>query len=98
MYPYADNPPDECYHCLEKANRIQDVSYWFNAILDQLYDREEFNSEELERYLDEMAGCLNMKLPSGHLVVTKENPKNDILDEWKTFNNQYLISLKSMGV
>ena len=90
----------ECFECMEKENRIDDVKYWFRAVLDQLYGMEEFNKENLERYLEELSGYLNMKIPSTDLSVVRKNRTVDMtpmLDAWKNTNNQYLKSLVQIG-
>lgn len=93
MFSYYDEPSHECFECLEKENRIQDITYWFKAVTDQLYGREEFDAETLERYLDELAGYINTKLPSQKLAVEP----SPILENWKVINNHYLKSLASSG-
>jgi hypothetical protein len=98
MYCLNDNPQPDCDECLESTKLIRDVKYWFQAVLDQIYDKEDFSAEELERYLDEMAGCLDMKLPAAVIAVDREKSESTLLDEWKTFNNKFLNSLNTVGV
>lgn len=117
MYAYQYNEPyaePECFACSEKENKITDVMYWLRAVLDQLYGLEEFDAECLERYLDELAHVVDMKLPKLELAVgslrnsetvARENRTTDtnfsvILNGWVEANNQYLKSLtcKNLGV
>ena len=64
--PYAE---EECFECSEKENVLTDVSYWLRAVLDQLYGLEEFKADDLERYLEELAHVVKMKLPKFDLAV-----------------------------
>lgn len=97
MFRYENEPPVECFECCEKANRIDEVKYWVNALLDQLYGIEEFSIENLESYLEELTFRLEMKLPNQRLAVVRKNRTDDILDSWKQFNNQYLNNLAKTG-
>lgn len=99
--PYAE---EECFACSEKENKLTDVAYWLRAVLDQLYGLEEFNSESLEHYLDELAHVVQMKLPQLELAISKgetvvrksqttESNISVMLNSWISANNQYLKSL-----
>jgi hypothetical protein len=97
---FYDEPPSKCFECAQKENRIDDIKYWFRAVLDQLYGLEEFDTDSLERYAGEAAAYLDMKLPNKNLAVVRKNRTVDVqpmLDSWKSANNQYLKSLAKTG-
>jgi hypothetical protein len=99
MFTYYKEEED-CFDCCEKENRLGDVKYWFRAVLDQLYGKEEFNSEELERYLEELGGYLDMKVPSTQLSVVRKDRTVEMapmLDAWKQASVQYLKNLAKAG-
>jgi hypothetical protein len=93
--PYSQAP---CYSCREKEDTLKEISYWFRAILDQLYGREKFSLEDLETYLDELAHHLHLNLPKEKLQLAMKPsslplPFSQELQSWKDFNQQYLKSL-----
>lgn len=97
---YYDEPPAECFECSEKENRLDDIKYWFRAVLDQLFGLEEFDAESLERYAEELAAYLDMKIPSQPLAVVRKNRTVEMapmLDAWKSASVQYLKSLAKTG-
>lgn len=97
---YYDEPPAECFECSEKENRLDDVKYWFRAVLDQLFGVEEFDAKSLERYTEELAAYLDMKIPSQALAVVRKNRTVEMapmLDAWKSASVQYLKSLAKTG-
>ena len=103
---YYDEPPAECFECSEKENRLDDVKYWFQAIVDQLYGvMGEFDAEELDRYVQEAAAYLGMKMPTRggepiELAVVRKNRTVEMapmLDAWKSASVQYLKSLAKTG-
>ena len=96
MYLY-DDPPPECFNCLEKDNQLDDIKYWFTAILDQLFGLEDFNAQDLKWYINEITLSLGMKCPEKALSVVRENRTVEALDAWKRFNNQYLNNLAKTG-
>lgn len=95
----------ECFECMEKENRLDEVKYWFRAILDQLYGAEEFNPEKLEDYLQELASYIGMSgkpfLRTLSVTGVRKNrtveKTTEMLEEWKTLNNQYLTTLAKTG-
>lgn len=101
MFLYEEPQAEyECFQCNEKSNRLDDIKYWFRAVLDQLYGMEKFNAEDLQLYLEEMSAYLDMKIPSHDLVVVRKGCTVDmtpILDIWKTTSNEYLKSLVKIG-
>lgn len=97
---YYDEPPAECFECSEKENRLDDVKYWFRAVLDQLFGLEEFDAERLEQYAEELAAYLDMKIPRQPLAVIRKNRTVEMapmLDAWKSASVQYLKSLAKTG-
>ena len=94
MFLYDEPPAEyECIDCMEKENRLDDVKYWFRAVLDQLYGMEEFKAEDLKRYLEELSAYLSMKIPTHDLAVVRKDRTVELtpmLDAWKQANNQYL--------
>jgi hypothetical protein len=99
MYVYRENPPLECWECLQKDNRLGDVLYWFRAVIDQLYGNEEFDDLALEHYLNEVAGYLNIRLPEKSLAVTcKANSSLSEIEDWQQFNTNYFKELAKVGV
>ena len=123
MYMYQDEPycEEECYACTEKEQTIKDVKYWFQAVLDALYCSKaelddlfcQYEEGDLEYYLEELAGYLNMKLPQKEIQVIRKNRTTELsgnsgkleqplsitymLDSWKEANNSYLKSLTYTG-
>ena len=100
MYMLFDEPPCECMECLEKDNKMQDVRYWFRAVLDQLYGLEEFDLEFLQHSLEQLGACVEIKFPEKPLIVQEKKPEtiSEMLDAWKVYNKNYLKSLAPTGV
>lgn len=88
MFLY-DEPMSECYHCSQKEDTLGEIKYWFNAVLDQFYGRDEFNSQEIERFLQEISSTLGVKMPP--------EPITNTLNTWIEYNNNYLKSLTAKG-
>jgi hypothetical protein len=109
MYFLADEPEPEqnCFCCMHKEDVISDVQYWLRAVLDQLYGLEEFNQEDLERYIEELAHVVEMRIPQVPLAVVREKrtvetqPSVDltpVLNAWKILSTTYLKSLTNTGI
>lgn len=103
MYPYHDYEPDfQCFECQEKTDVFIQISHWLSAVIDQLYDLEEFDAEMLEYYLSQLAIYTKVKLPQSKLsVVPKESvllETPNVLERWKSLNKHYLKSLVQTGV
>ncbi len=97
MYLQED---EECFGCLEKDNRIDDIKYWFRAVLDQLFGVETFDTNQLDFYLEELAQRLGIDMPEPPLAVVRKNQTTDateMLNAWRYFNNQYLTTLQKTG-
>jgi hypothetical protein len=92
---YADDPPPECFKCLELENKLDDVAYWLRGLLDQLYGIEEFNLSLIEHHLAELAHTAKMTIPNRDLAIRAKDETSTMLDSWKIYNNGYL---KSLGV
>lgn len=100
---YFDDPiPDVfCYECEEKEGTINEIKYWFQAILTLSYRKASHLDEEFERelecYLDELALRLGIKLPKTDIqLARKPSPQvkaDTMLDIWKSFNQDYLNNI-----
>lgn len=93
--PYAER---ECFECTEKENALASIKDWLEGLIQQLYGQEPFSARMVENCLDEIAHSVGLKLPESDLqIVAKQKrpaPLTDqILDKWKSLNNQYLKSL-----
>ncbi len=92
--PYAEEP---CISCEEHEQSTSEIVQWFEALLDLVYSKEPLDEIEFETCLDEIASYLGMKLPDGKVRIAREHPAtnmlNQILETWKTANNQYLRNL-----
>jgi hypothetical protein len=92
----------ECCECKEKEKVLDDVKYWFKAVIDTLYHDDD-SLEELERYLEELAFCIGMNVPGGDLQIIRKNRTlqsvhtSEILQAWKNVNNNYLKSFIHKG-
>jgi|HubBroStandDraft_3_1064219.scaffolds.fasta_scaffold00795_14 hypothetical protein len=99
MFLY-DEPPAECFHCEAKDETLKELRYWFRSVCELIYGIEEFNAENLDYYLNEIALHLGVKFPDGPPVVEAKPKQNDIsmlLDAWKNANVEYLKSLSPTG-
>lgn len=96
---YSDEPPVECWQCDEKNNKIDDIKYWFRAVLEQLYGQEEFDAKSLENCLDELSGFLDMKLPKQQLAVVGHvrDDMSQLLDGWQKYNKEFFNQLAKVG-
>lgn len=97
---YYDEPYEEhcCVYCEEHDTAKQDTTEFMLGILEQLYGKERYDDAMLENCLDEVAAYFGLKLPQTKLAIKPKSsmphPITDqILDKWKSFNNQYLKSL-----
>ena len=91
---------EECFGCLEKDNRIDDIKYWFRAVLDQLFGVETFDTNQLYFYLEELAQRLGIDTPEPPLAVVRKNQTTDVtqvLNAWRNFNYQFLKELQKTG-
>lgn len=99
MY-YCDEPM-ECYGCSDRDNKLEDIRYWFQGVLDQLYGQSSFDALELEWFLNELTSRLGMKLPHEPLAIVRENRIVELptamLESWKEYNTQYLKNLSQTG-
>lgn len=94
MY-YHDEPycEQECCGCEAHEETLRNLKDFFSGVLENLYNANKYNEQDLENCLDEMAGYLGMKLPRGELQVRGAAPMTKILEDWKVMNNAYLQSL-----
>jgi hypothetical protein len=92
--------PCDCFDCMEKENRLDDIKYWFKALTDQIFGIEDFDSETLSYYVNELTLRLGIDFPKSPVSVVRKDHTIDIdkmIDVWKHFNNQYLANLEKTG-
>jgi hypothetical protein len=88
MYIYCDEDYEmkECAACKEQHDQIGELKYWFKGLLEVLYSND-FDVEDFEGHLEEIAASLEMKVPSKDIVLTKKNAQ-DVLLSWINWNNK----------
>lgn len=96
MY-YYDEPyyEPECSDCEDHSKVMNDLAHWIEGLIELCYSSKELDRDEFENHLEEIAHYVGLKIPAGKLTIARE-PKPrvlDILDAWKSANNQYLKSL-----
>lgn len=57
----------------ELEKKLENVTDFFEGVLDQLYGKEEFDKSHLENCLDEIANSLDVKMRTEDLVVERIN-------------------------
>ena len=107
MYLQTETAPEcDTIGFKEKYWRLGEVKYWVQAIIDQLYGIEAFAEEDLDRYIQELCCCIDMRIPRRaskrmDLVVERKSQAasidDSLLETWKQFNNQFLKSLNNTG-
>lgn len=97
---YYDEPYEEhcCVYCEEHDQAKEDMRPFMEGLVDQLYGNERFDSVILDNWLEELALYFGIKMPDAPLKIKSAQshpiPLTDqILDKWKSLNNQYLKSL-----
>ncbi len=106
MYIYPDEPycGDNCNQCNSYESKLENVKYWLEYLMDQIYSKSTFDEGEFENCLEELCDSVDMKLPKEQLCITRKNPapsaSNPVMKEfdiegWKTWNNEYLKQLVS---
>lgn len=99
MFSYQENCIEtECYACEEKKESLESIKEWMQSLIHQLYGAEPFDLMMIENCLDEMAHSIGLKLPKEDLQILPKTRRpapitDQILDKWKSLNNQYLKSL-----
>lgn len=86
----------ECHHCTKHESDKLSAADFLQGIVDQLYGREEFNADELDRYMEEICHILEVRYPATKLVVSGrkvDNVKPLYIEDWKNWNTQYLQQL-----
>lgn len=99
MY-YYDEPDTErpCIECEDKDQQINDITYWFEALLDLAYSKNSLDEVELENCLGEMAAFLGKRLPKRDIQIARKTSSNPrkvevMLEYWKDANTQYFNNL-----
>ncbi len=93
--PYTEKP---CVECEDKEQQINEITNWFEALLDLVYSKEPLDEVEFETCLDEMAQYLGKKLPKGDIQISRKTSSNPnqvdvMLEYWKDANTQYFNNL-----
>jgi hypothetical protein len=89
----------ECYDCQTKQDTIDEVKYWLNIVVEQIYSTSELNEASFEDDLDELCTLLKIKLPKGAPQIVrkpKEAPMPEYVSHWLQFNKSHLETLKSI--
>lgn len=68
-YYEEDFQENECFNCKEKDERIENSAIMLKGILDILYGNEEFDSDKLEFYLEELSNSLEFKMKTSTLKI-----------------------------
>lgn len=93
-----------CSTCEENSERLSEIKYWFTAALEQFYTNKSIDNLDLENCLDEICHKLGIKLPNGDLDIqrvermpytNKSDVKRFDIQEWKSWNNQYLKAINT---
>lgn len=95
------NPSHYCYDCDEKEGILNEIKYWFNALLTLSYQKPLALEEEFERefeiYLEELACCIGQKIPKRDIQLARKiNPQlraDLMLEEWVSYNQQHLTNI-----
>lgn len=77
MYIYADEEyaEPECFECQAYDNKIDDIKYWLNFLLDQLYGKEKLNVEECDSFIQEICALVGAHMPEQALAIQiKQKP------------------------
>jgi hypothetical protein len=94
MYFFAEEY--DCVACENHVNAMSEIKYWMQELLDQFYSTEEFNADDCERSLMEIAGSLGLKIPTQDLQIERKHylqPDELPIDKWVEWNNKYLKHL-----
>lgn len=86
-----------CIDCQDHEKTKEGVAYWFQAILDELYGKEEIDIEAISVSIEECSHLLGIKCHNESLSLQrgcKVAPiiKLDVIQEWKSFNKNYLFN------
>jgi hypothetical protein len=83
--------PLECYTCMKLENQIDNIRYWYETLLGQLYSDESLFIESLEYVLEQLGAYVGAKIPDRDINVSRSNVID--LKAWKEYNLTYLQSL-----
>jgi len=88
---------------MHEPNKIEDVRYWLDYLLDQLYSTNKLDLQECERCLEELCSVVGIKVPKEEIAIErklfplaqfKAEEKKTSIEDWKKWNNRYLKELK----
>jgi molybdopterin/thiamine biosynthesis adenylyltransferase len=101
MYIYSDEPPckEECFDCMHKENKIDDIKYWLTNLLEQLYSDEKLDIQDAENCLEELCGVVGIKIPKRDIAIERKHflKVPEVVQSWIQWNNQY-IKNQSQGI
>jgi hypothetical protein len=83
-YEYECEAVDSCWIHENELPDLDHAKNMLQSVLNAVYETGDI--ESLEDSLDELAGCLNLKMTKGRPVLEKK--ATNILDSWKLFNQE----------
>ena len=84
-YEYECEAVDSCWIHKDELPDLDHAKSMLQSVLTAIYETGDI--EALEDSLDELAGCLDLKMPKGRPVLEKR--ATNVLNSWKLFNQQY---------
>ena len=94
-----DCEPDyECSACDEKEQTLDSAKEFLESLVEMLYSKEALDLNLFENHLDELCHQLDVKIGAGDLQIQRSKTTSihtilPIVEQWKTYNNQYLKQL-----
>jgi hypothetical protein len=96
-YTYHDyddyNADYDCASCDSLEKSMAGAAHYLEAIINALYSGERLDIGVLENHLEELAHVLKIRLPKGVITIQRKSALQQIITEWKSFNNNYLTSI-----
>lgn len=92
-----------CHCCEQKDQKMDEASEFFEEVLFNLYGSKDFDSDNLEHCLHELAWLLGVRFSFGELKIQKkeekkiEKPKFEFTELVK-FNNDMLTQIAKGGI
>jgi hypothetical protein len=85
----------ECKSCSGKENVLCQAKEFLESIVGMLYSKKPLDINEFEWQLEELCHYLNVKMGDEIQIQRKEQKSIivPLIQEWQTFNNQYLTQL-----
>ncbi len=90
---YYEREEYECYDCDNKQLKLNEAQDFLIPIVNQLYNKAEFDLEHFIFCLDNLCSQLGVKMPDGDIMLQSPTPTNIVIDAWKKWNTNYLKSL-----